>query len=220
MTKNKVTTPDSTTGPSSAPKNDRRQRRQLALRMQIVTETMPIFKRDGFHSLTMEQIAERCDIAKATLYKYFPVKEAILAAYWQEEMRNSRDEFARILKRFPTTQARLVALLKLFMSRIMENRELYEIYIRYRLQHLNDPETHAHLRSGAERFVMEIIHAGQQSEEIRTDIPALLLVGNFEILSIMQAMMWLQQTEKFSVTTSSRMLVDLFLHGATGNAQS
>jgi AcrR family transcriptional regulator len=48
---------------------------------------MDLFKQQGFNETSMEQIAEESDIAKVTLYKYFEVKEAIIAAYWQERIK-------------------------------------------------------------------------------------------------------------------------------------
>ena len=192
----------------------RRERKKLALRIKIIDETMKAFEQYGFHNITMEQIAELSDISKATLYKYFPIKEAIIAAYWQEEMINTADEFAGLLTRFSDVKARLIALLNFFMKRIMQSRELYEIYIRYRTQNLYDTNANTKLRSGAEEYVMKIILAGQENNEIRQDAPAQLLAGNFELISTMQAMIWLHQPEEFSLETSSALLVDLFLNGA------
>jgi len=195
-------------------RTDRRARKKQALRVNIINETMAAFKQLGFHNITMEQIAELSDISKATLYKYFPVKEAIIAAYWQDEMSNTADEFARLLVDHVSARARLVALLNFFMSRIMESRELYEIYIRYRSQNLYDLKKNETLRSGAETYVMEIILAGQKNNEIKTDLPAQLLSGNFELISTMQALIWLRQPEEFSLEESSQMMVNLFLNGA------
>jgi len=193
---------------------DRRERKKQALRINIINETMKAFKQNGFHNITMEQIAELSDISKATLYKYFPVKEAIIAAYWQEEMINTADEFAALLVKYADVKARLIALLHFLMNRIMESRELYEIYIKYRSQNLYDLKKNATLRSGVEAYVMEIILAGQENNEIRQDSPAQLLAGNFELISIMQAMIWLRQPEGFSLEMNSELLVDMFLNGA------
>ena len=198
----------------SAKNTDRRERKKLALSAKIIDETMKAFKQYGFHNITMEQIAELSDISKATLYKYFPVKEAIIAAYWQQEMVNTADEFAELLVKSPDVKSRLIALLHFLMTRIMESRELYEIYIKYRSQNLYDLKTNATLRSGVEAYVMEIIVAGQENNEIRQDAPAQLLAGNFELISIMQAMIWLRQPEGFSLEMSSDLMVDLFLNGA------
>jgi AcrR family transcriptional regulator len=107
----------------------RRERKKQATRLTIINVAMDLFKQQGFHNTAMEQIAERSDVSKATLYKYFAVKEAIIAAYWQEEVKNSRDALQRIIHQYPDTRSRLEAAFRFFMSHIMQSRELYEIYI-------------------------------------------------------------------------------------------
>ena len=64
----------------------RRERKKEALRLQIVQTAMALFRAQGFAQTRMEKIADESDIAKATLYKYFPVKEAIIAAYWKDKV--------------------------------------------------------------------------------------------------------------------------------------
>lgn len=196
---------------------DRRERKKIASRNRIIEETMNAFKEHGFHNITMEQIAELSDISKATLYKYFPVKEAIIAAYWQMEMINTADAFDQLLISHSDTKSRLIALLNGFMIKIMEDRELYLIYIKYRSQNAYDFESNAKLRSGAEKYLIQIFKAGQENSEIRNDVPSNLLAGSFELVVVMQAMIWLREPETFSLEASSKILVDLFLNGARGH---
>jgi len=199
--------------PAEVPSN-RRERKKAAMHAKMIDVAMSLFKSQGFHDTSMEHIAEQCDVAKATLYKYFPVKEAIIAAYWQQEVKNSRPVLDKIIAKYPDTRTRLEGLFTQYMQLIMESRELYEIYLSYRLQHLPDPEANAKLRSGAEDNALIIIRAGQQSGELRSDMPDQLLAGNLEMLSMMQAIMWLHHPEKFSLKSISKMLTDLFLNGA------
>lgn len=39
---------------------------------------MAIYKEEGYHAITMEKIAERCEISRASLYLYFKNKDEIL----------------------------------------------------------------------------------------------------------------------------------------------
>ena len=197
----------------------RRERKKRATQLTIIEVAMGLFKQQGYSQTSMEQIAELSDVSKATLYKYFPVKEAIIAAYWQEEVKNSRNEVQVIIELFPDTRSRLEALYRSFMTRIMESRELYEIYISYRMQHLANAEINEKLRSGVAENAATVLQAGQQSGEIRTDLPMKLLVGNLEMLSVMQAMAWLRHPESFSVDITSKMFTELFLNGASSHAK-
>ena len=197
----------------------RRERKKQAIQLTIIKAAMTLFKQQGFHATSMEQIAELSDVSKATLYKYFAVKEAIIAAYWQEEINNSRNELQEIIHTYPDTRSRLEAAYRSFMNRIMESRELYEIYISYRMRHITNPEINEKLRSGVAENTAAIIQTGQHSGEIRTDMPLTLLVSNMEMLSVIQSMTWLRNPEQFSVEASSKMFTELFLNGAANHAK-
>ena len=197
----------------------RRDRKKLATRLTIIEAAMSLFKQQGFYETSMEQIAEHSDISKATLYKYFEVKEAIIAAYWQEEIKKSKDELRQIITNNPDTRSRLEAAFRVYMQHIMQSRELYEIYISYRMAHIAKPHINEKLRSGVAENATAIIQAGQDSGEIRSDIPLKVMVGNLELLSMMQSMGWLRYPEQFSLDDSSRMLADLFLNGAANHGK-
>ncbi len=198
---------------------NRRDRKKLATRLKIIEVAMFLFKRQGFHESSMEQIAEHSDISKATLYKYFEVKEAIIAAFWQEEIKKSKEELRQIITDNSDTRARLEAAFRVYMQHIMQSRELYEIYISYRMAHITKPHINDKLRSGVAENAAAIIQAGQESGEIRTDIPLKVLVGNMELLSTMQSMGWLRYPEQFSLDDSSRMFAELFLNGAANHGK-
>lgn len=193
----------------------RRDRKKLATRVTIIEVAMSLFKQQGFHETSMEQIADQSDISKATLYKYFEVKEAIIAAYWQEEIKNSKDELQQIISGNSDTRSRLETAFRVYMQHIMQSRELYEIYIGYRMAHIAKPHINEKLRSGVAENAAAIIKVGQESGEIRTDIPLKVMVANMELLSMMQSMGWLRYPEQFSLDDSSRMFAELFLNGAT-----
>lgn len=197
----------------------RRDRKKLATRLTIIEVAMSLFKQQGFNETSMEQIAEHSDISKATLYKYFEVKEAIIAAYWQEEIKNSKDELRQIITNNPDTRSRLETAFRVYMQKIMQSRELYEIYIGYRMAHITQTHINDTLRSGVAENAAAIIQAGQDSGEIRRDIPLKVLVSNMELLSMMQSVGWLRYPEQFSLDDSSRMLAELFLNGAAINAK-
>ena len=69
--------------PTSQPPGEtgRVARKKEDTRQKIISAAMSAFKMRGFDATTMEQIAADADIAKGTLYHYFPVKEAIIDEY-------------------------------------------------------------------------------------------------------------------------------------------
>ena len=61
------------------PKTTRRQRKQDQTADHLSATAYRLFETHGYDAVSMEQVADVADVAKATLYKYFPVKEALIA---------------------------------------------------------------------------------------------------------------------------------------------
>jgi TetR/AcrR family transcriptional regulator, cholesterol catabolism regulator len=58
----------------------RRERNKLQVYRRIREAAVVLFRRQGYEATTVEQIAERADVAKGTVFNYFPRKEALLEA--------------------------------------------------------------------------------------------------------------------------------------------
>jgi AcrR family transcriptional regulator len=58
----------------------RRRRNKLAKVAAILDAARSLFAGKGFESATMEEIAERADVSKGTLYKYFPTKKTVVVS--------------------------------------------------------------------------------------------------------------------------------------------
>jgi AcrR family transcriptional regulator len=56
-----------------------RKKREKTLRREYAMEAaMAIYNEEGYHAMTMEKIAERCEVSRASLYLYFKNKDEIL----------------------------------------------------------------------------------------------------------------------------------------------
>jgi AcrR family transcriptional regulator len=51
-----------------------------AQRAMLVERAIPMFRRLGYHGLSMRQIARELEVSKSSLYHYFPSKEALFEA--------------------------------------------------------------------------------------------------------------------------------------------
>jgi AcrR family transcriptional regulator len=76
----------------------RKRLRAAARRDQIISVATSLFESQGYHSTTMEQIAQECDIAKASLDYYFASKEQLLVALHEEMMTALLDKQAARLE--------------------------------------------------------------------------------------------------------------------------
>jgi AcrR family transcriptional regulator len=82
--------PDGGTTSTSPHIREKRRRR----RQEILHAALRAFKERGYHSTTLDDIAERIGVRKTALYHYFPDKEAIL----YECHRESLTELERLMK--------------------------------------------------------------------------------------------------------------------------
>ena len=63
---------------------DKSQPRSLATRDSILSTALNLFRRDGLDNTTMRDIAKHADVALGAAYYYYPSKEAILQAYYDQ----------------------------------------------------------------------------------------------------------------------------------------
>jgi AcrR family transcriptional regulator len=70
-----VSTPDHAVGPTKA---GLRERKKLETRQRILESGVALFATRGYDSTTMEQIGERADVSRATVFNYFARKEDIV----------------------------------------------------------------------------------------------------------------------------------------------
>lgn len=75
----------------------------------ILTAAQKRFARYGYGKVTMEEIAEDVQMAKASLYYYFPTKEAIFRRVVQREQCEFIEYMAGVLQKTPSASQKLMA---------------------------------------------------------------------------------------------------------------
>lgn len=111
----------------------RRQRKRELTADHLAATAFALFEAHGFDLVTMEQIAERADVAKGTLYNYFPVKEALLAHQFRLELAGGMAQMKDALTREPGLRARMTALLQASAQWNRFRRPYIASYLRYRM---------------------------------------------------------------------------------------
>ena len=67
-------------------KSERRRKEQLARRNTIIKAAREVFFAKGFMDATVDEIADRCGLAKGTIYLYFQSKEEVYVSIMAEGM--------------------------------------------------------------------------------------------------------------------------------------
>ncbi len=141
---------------------------QRAVRDATLNTAAALVERHGLRAVTMSQIAKTAGIGRATLYKYFPDVESILAAWHKRQIGAHLERLMAIRKQKGTASKRLEAVLEA------------HAHIQHRLRHAHATELAVHLHSGAhvndaqrrlQDFLRELISEGAECGELRDDIP-------------------------------------------------
>ena len=71
-------------------KPSRREREKLVRRQEILEAARVVFSTKGFNDTKLEDVAERAEFGKGTLYNYFPNKEALFASVIEDSFESVR----------------------------------------------------------------------------------------------------------------------------------
>jgi AcrR family transcriptional regulator len=100
----------------ATPATGRRERRKQQTRERIIAAAAASFAEHGFDATTFDHIAERADVARATVFNYFHDKQQLLRAYldhrraWlqallEDEAPGEQDSAARLARLLDTLTA-------------------------------------------------------------------------------------------------------------------
>lgn len=149
------------------------------LKLRILERSRDLFFKYGFSRLSMDELAEDLGISKATLYRHFPDKEALLRAVMAMTRDRVLSQLQAIVRddRLPV-KARLTAYLE-FVSRFMSG--LSRDFIRDLRQKLPElwKEMDAFRRQQVFPLVSEVIKEGVRKGEIKSDLDGRLFLEIF-----------------------------------------
>ena len=72
-----------------------RQRKKDSARRAIEDAAWELFAEQGYEETSINDIAERADVAPRTFFRYFPTKEAVMYPQFEELLQSVRDEFRK-----------------------------------------------------------------------------------------------------------------------------
>jgi AcrR family transcriptional regulator len=198
----------------AAKSESRTERKKEVTTNNIINTAVELFNRLGIEAVTMERIAEEVDIAKGTLYNYFPSKEAIINGYLQRSFRERSDDRVQKLRQLPDTSTRMTQLFKSLISGVQAQKAIFEAFMVYRMKQVLSFRPAEGEESGLSALIQETIILGQQGHELRTDLPKDLLEDLFEFTLIEAIKPLFLDAENYNQDRSIEQCVDLFLNGA------
>ncbi len=134
------------------------------VREAILETTACLLAEHGLRSLTMSQIAEISGIGRATLYKYFPDIEAILAAWHDRHVTGHLKELAKLRNGGRSALHRLRAVFAHY-ALIQYNAQHIEFFaLLHRDEHVG------HARAYLTDLIRDLLLSGVASKDVRDDV--------------------------------------------------
>lgn len=188
----------------------RRERKRLQLLDFLADTAWRLFESEGFAVVTMERIADVADVAKGTLYKHFPVKEALLRHRFHRELEKAWPQVLAEIDSLPSFEGQLRAFLEHSAAWSQSHRAYLLPYVQFRL---SEPRRlDAGSRSGLDHIFCHFIAQGQASGEFRAAREPAILAVYLEFLYLAALLRWLLH-EDLSLTEEFSRMLDLFLFG-------
>ena len=170
--------------PTDLPIQGRRERKKLETRNRIFSEALGLFMEKGFDATTVEEIAERADVGKGTVFNYFPRKTAFLIAAYSEWVRVMQERLGPVESWWGPVQAQLARVFDFLIDLSVKHRVLSRqiIFENMRQTHLRMTRLESAQVEGVdaeglepealrllENMVREVIRSGKANREIRPD---------------------------------------------------
>ena len=195
----------------------RMERKREETRRKIIAAAVGLFNQQGLAVTSMEQIARAADIAKGTLYAYFPSKEAIIVAFMQTTFQERSPARTAQLRDLADTPARMRLIFADLVAGVQRQKDVFETYMLHRVRCMLSFQQDADLASGFHLLGGEIIRLGQQAGEIRTDWPQLLVEDLFEFTFIEVIKQFYFDPLTFQAEPAIDQAVELFMRAVKPN---
>jgi AcrR family transcriptional regulator len=139
-----------------------------AVRDAVLDATAALVALHGLSGVTMSQVAKESGIGRATLYKYFPDIESILAAWHERHIGAHLHHLTEVVQASggATPGERLAAVLREYATLTRQHRDGSDLAaVLHQGEHV--ARAHAHLTE----FLTALVRAAAERGEVRDDIP-------------------------------------------------
>jgi AcrR family transcriptional regulator len=99
-------------------------RKSEETRARILQAALAVFRERGFEAATMREVAAAAGMAVGAAYYYFPAKDAIVLAFYEEAQHTMQPALEEVLARKASLEATLRGIIQVKLDTFAENRQL------------------------------------------------------------------------------------------------
>lgn len=170
----------------------RRELNKLKCRERILKASRRLFSTNGYESTMIEDVAEKAEISKATLYNYFSNKESLLIGIAEEELEHLHRFVSHDLKDVENAAEKIRRVLEFFILDTMAYIELSR-----KITYLNSCEESPLYATRVEmrQLFRSLVEEAQAQGTFRCDVSA------SDIVDIVTSVYLMSQFEWSHITT-------------------
>jgi len=192
-----------------------REKKQAQIRAAIFRAALALFEEKGFDAASVDEIADRAQVSRATYFNYFGTKEGVLR-YYGEQLAAHLAASAGAAGRGRGPLEIMRGVLEAWASYTAAHRDEAATVYRYSLRGPDCPLRLTSARQGVLELFERLAGAGQAAGQIRSDLPA----GHVAlfVLSVFQSALGLYVAGDGVPLESSLEMAWTFITGGIGHA--
>jgi AcrR family transcriptional regulator len=190
---------------------DRRARSRRVLRERIEAAALDLFVAHGYRETTMDQIAERSDTARRTLFNHFPRKRDILDIWSDRRRERLASMFDDEALATVSASQRLAQLFDALATVNTDDPALAKVIVVGRLAEMGALEESFPVFDALQRCVASGQALGEFSDQAPAETVAEVLTSCY--LDTLQRWVFTDQSSSFDLADNLRVKLDLILNG-------
>jgi AcrR family transcriptional regulator len=201
--------------PEAAP--SRHTRRKARTREEIYRAAMRLFAARGIDAVTIEQICDEADVARATFFLHFPSKDAVLTEY----ARQALDELTATLRAHAGSAVEaLGAALAMLADRAVRQSSLVQVVVREVMARPQAALTNVEQSRGLVELLTVIVKRGQSRGELRRGVPPRLAAGMVAVAYLAVVAEWARDPDALDLKRGVAQALDVVLNGLVAPKRS
>lgn len=180
---------------------NRLERKKIKTKEKIFQAAVELFLEQGYDETTVEEIAEKADVAKRTFFNYFPTKDAILFYLGQQRVAMLKDMLMKELLPASCAKEKIFGSLKVF-GRVNEDNRLItrlivkEMFAKQFVNMKSEKESQMQFKV----ILVEIVEEGQRQGEFLSDINPYYVADILMGMYFFTLFQWLEGDSSKSLT--------------------
>ena len=190
----------------------RRERRARETRRKILTAALELFAERGIDDVTVEEIADRADVARGTVFNHFATKESLCHAMGELQIDALQEAIAEGRITGPLASDKIRQAMRLMAAFPGQDQQRCRALLTRALASIAPGELPEHRKKWFE--LLEVwVREGQEQGEFRADTPSCELAGFMMGLQLQATLLWALGFGQGTLADEQSRVLELALDG-------